>query len=633
MQPMFRPTYRYFISQISGHITDISSAMRQYFPAVFVGLFAALVYLSATAWLRYQVLASYLNTHDEPALAQMAAELEVVKFAIAAAALLAILIVYTLVTERRAAALLAYSQASQQALQMQADKMAILAKKARKASEAKSDFLAMMSHDLRTPMNAIIGYSDILSQTNLSIEQRTCASAITLACDNMLGLINDILDLTKLETGKMDLRQIDYAPVTLLETVTKVIRVIAERNDNIISIHSDPQFMTGLHGDFDRLNQVLLNLAGNAAKFTRGGEIALSVVAGAEADSVRFTVSDTGNGISEEMKTRLFQPFEQDDDGRAEGKNSSGLGLAISDRLVRLMGGRIQCASELGRGTSFYFELPLALARHPLAGVPAVITSREVEILHGCKVLIADDTPANLFVAKAILERIGMCVTAVESGSAAIEAAGSQDFDIMFIDIQMPDVDGMEVVSAIRALTCKRAFTPIVALTAQSFARDRERALAHGFDAFLSKPIRAHDLQNLAIGFLQPETVRPSAQATGAIDDEAFNDLAQAVGPEQLPRLIARFERDVNEQLELLMHHHAEPECEQVTALAHKLSGLLSQFGVASAAEVARALEQTPPVARLPRDLETVADTSRDGLRLLRQLMYRHFEHASNKAA
>ncbi len=633
MQRMFRPTYLSLFLLLRGSDAHISGLLKRLCPPIFVGLFAALIYLSATAWLRYQALANFLNSHNEPALAQMAAELEVAKFAIAAAALLIILIAYTLVTERRAAALLAYSQASQQALQVQADKMAVLAKKARKASEAKSDFLAMMSHDLRTPMNAIIGYSDILSQTSLSVEQRTCASAITLACDNMLGLINDILDLTKLETGKMDLREVDYAPIDLLETVTKVLSVIAERNDSVISIHCDPRFSCGLHGDFDRLNQVLLNLAGNAAKFTRGGKIALKVAQGESATTVRFTVSDTGNGISEEMKTRLFQPFEQDDDGRAEGKNSSGLGLAISDRLVRLMGGQIECFSEAGRGTAFYFELPLQLAQKPLAAIEQVSLASETEILRGRKVLIADDTPANLFVAKAILERIGMCVTAVESGRAAIAAAGDENFDIMFIDIQMPDVGGLEVVSAIRALTCKRAITPIVALTAQSFARDRERALAHGFDAFMSKPIRAHDLQNLAIGFLQPETTRPAAHGTKAIDDDAFNDLSLAVGADQLPQLIARFERDVNEQLDALMRFHSEPDCEHVTALAHKLSGLLSQFGVVSAAELAKSLEQTPPVARLPRDLESVVDASRDGLQLLRHIMYQHIDVRDNRAA
>jgi signal transduction histidine kinase/CheY-like chemotaxis protein len=633
MHRLLRPMYSQFSQLLRGSDAYISVAQKRVFPPVFVGLFSALLYLCATAWLRYQALATYLNAHDEPALVQMAAELEVAKFAIAAAALLVILIAYTLVTERRAAALLAYSQASQQALQVQADKMAVLAKKARKASEAKSDFLAMMSHDLRTPMNAIIGYSDILSETNLSVEQHTCTSAIALACDNMLGLINDILDLTKLETGKMELRKVDYAPVDLLETVTKVIRVIAEKNNNKISIFADTNFIHGLHGDFDRLNQVLMNLAGNAAKFTRGGEITLKVTQGITGNTVRFTVSDTGNGISEEMKTRLFQPFEQDDDGRAEGKNSSGLGLAISDRLVRLMGGQIECVSKIGHGTSFNFELPLELAHHPLAAISVATVNRETEILHGCTVLIADDTPANLLVAKAILEKVGMSVTAVESGCAAIEAAGAQDFDIMFIDIQMPDVSGMDVVSAIRALSCKRAFTPIVALTAQSFARDRERALAHGFDAFLSKPIRAHDLQNLAIGFLQPETTRPPANATGAIDDVAFSDLALAVGPEKLPQLIARFERDVNEQLDLLMHYHAEPDCEQITALAHKLSGLLSQFGVASAADLAKALELMSPDTRLSRDLEGLADASRDGLRLLRHIMYRHIEMPNDKAA
>jgi two-component system, sensor histidine kinase len=622
MQRLIRPLFRPFSRLVRGGDANISAAQKRFFPPMFVGLFAALVYLGATAWVRYQTLAAYLDFHDEPALVHMAAELEVSKFAIAAVALLVILIAYTLVTERRAAALLAYSQASQQALQVQADRMAILAKKARKASEAKSDFLAMMSHDLRTPMNAIIGYSDILSETELSVEQRTCASAIALACDNMLGLINDILDLTKLETGKMELRKVDFAPVDLLETVTKVIRVIAEKNDNKISLFADTNFIGGLHGDFDRLNQVLMNLAGNAAKFTRGGEVTVMVTQGVTGNTVRFTVSDTGNGISEEMKTRLFQPFEQDDDGRAEGKNSSGLGLAISDRLVRL-----------GLGTSFYFDLPLELAHNPLAPISVPTVNRETEILEGRTVLIADDTPANLLVAKAILERVGMSVTAVDSGSAAIEAAGTRDFDIMFIDIQMPDVSGIDVVSAIRALTCKRAFTPIIALTAQSFSRDRERALAHGFDAFLSKPIRAHDLQNLAIGFLQPETTRIATQATDAIDDEAFNDLALAVGPEQLPQLIARFERDVNEQLELLMAFHAEPDCEQITGLAHKLTGLLSQFGVASAAELAKALEQTPAVARLPRDLESVADASRDGLRLLRHVMYRHCDVQSEKAA
>jgi signal transduction histidine kinase/DNA-binding response OmpR family regulator len=562
---------------------------------------------------------------EQLARAQRDSETELNRAALAAALLIAILTAYVLLFERRKISLLATSLKAQAELTAQAEKMDILAQQARRASEAKSEFLAMMSHDIRTPMNAIIGYSDILSETDLDDEQASYVSAMTLAGENMLGLINDILDLTRLETGKMELRETDFVPMELLQSLEHVIRVIASKNGSRIVLNVHPQLKMGMRADMKRLNQVLLNLAGNAAKFTHNGVITLHASLMSGESRVCFIVSDTGAGIPEELQTRLFQPFEQGENGRAAGMNSNGLGLAISERLVRLMGGKINFTSGERSGTSFFFDIPYEKPVTELAGVALAPLPEASVMLRGRRVLVADDTPANLMVAKSMLEKNGMIVTAVSGGPAAVEAAKSGLFDLMFIDIQMPGLSGIEVAQAIRAMSNDIAMTPLIALTAQSFPRERERALANGFDAFLSKPIRAAVLfecvQSLLQGARQSSPHMPVSAAGTELDQAMFADLAEAVGIDQMPNLISRFERDVMESIGHLMQHHGNPSTEPVTKLAHKLAGLLSQIGISNAAEYARSIERSDPQERKPDDLERVADAARRGLHMLRQLM------------
>jgi signal transduction histidine kinase/CheY-like chemotaxis protein/HPt (histidine-containing phosphotransfer) domain-containing protein len=571
------------------------------------------------------------------ALSQSAAEEELNQSAGAAGILLAILLAYLLLAERRATGLLRLSRASQSELAMQAEKMEVLAKQARKASEAKSDFLAMMSHDIRTPMNAIIGYSDILSETNLDEEQASYIGAITMAGENMLGLINDILDLTRLEAGKMELRESDFLPSELIRSLEKVIHVIAAKNGNRVEIEIDRRLDQGMRADKDRLNQVLINLAGNAAKFTKNGIISLAAELTSYGESVRFTVSDTGNGIPEDMQSRLFQPFEQGANGRAAANNSNGLGLAISDRIVRQMGGRIAFETSQATGTTFSFDVPFKkpeTAWSPTLGVPAMA---DTSLLAGRRVLVADDTPANLMVATAMLERAGMIVSAVDDGKAAIKAASTGSFDLIFIDIQMPDLSGIEVARAIRGMGGATASTPLVALTAQSFPRDRVRALANGFDAFLSKPIRSHELIACAQSLLAADAAKEKSVDQLSVDHEldemAITDLIDAIGPEAMPILISRFERDVNEQVELLMGYHADPSSDEVAKVAHKLAGLLSQFGMLQAADYARSTENSLAGDRKPDDLAQIADSARNGLHALRKMMRQLPDHESEKAA
>lgn len=539
--------------------------------------------------------------------------------------LLAILIAYVLFFERRANSLLATSRKTQSELTAQAEKMDLLAQQARKASEAKSEFLAMMSHDIRTPMNAIIGYSDILSETALDDEQASYVSAMTLAGENMLGLISDILDLTRLESGKMELREADFVPLQLIQSLEDVIRVIASKNGNKIVVNVHPKLRMGMRADMKRLNQVLLNLAGNAAKFTHNGVITLHAGLMADESRVCFIVSDTGGGIPEELRSRLFQPFEQGENGRADDKNSNGLGLAISERIVRRMGGKIGFTTAKESGTSFFFDIPYIKPTTEAAETAQARNPENNIVLTGRRVLVADDMGANLMVAKSMLEKNGMIVSAVSGGAAAIEAAKSGSFDLMFIDIQMPGLSGIEVAQAIRAMSNDIAMTPLIALTAQSFPRERERALASGFDAFLSKPIRASVLfeciQSL-LGGSPVNSLHEHAAATGTeLDKAIITELAEAVGFDQMPRLIRRFERDVMESIGHLMLHHGNPSTEPVTKLTHKLAGLLSQIGMSDAAEYARSVEQSAPQDRKPDDLARVADAARHGLHMLRQLM------------
>src|SRR5476651_2191828 len=366
---------------------------------------------------------------------------------------------------------------------------------AESASQTKSDFLASMSHEIRTPMNAIMGIADLLAKTPLSPEQDKYVQIFRRAGDNLLNLINDILDLSKVEAMQIELEQTGFSLNDLLEKVREMVAVRADEKGLALVCEIAPNVPTDLVGDPTRLRQVLLNLLGNAVKFTEAGKVALHVTRDADAavpTALRFTVSDTGIGIPGEKLGQVFERFTQADSSTTRRFGGSGLGLTISKRLVELMGGNIGAESELGKGSVFSFAVPFEIWTDPTRrAVVPVGTDAELP-LAALRILLVEDSPDNRTITVAYVEDTPYQVDIAENGAIACQMFKAGRYDLVLMDRQMPVMDGLTATRTIRAWeqANDKPSTPIIALTASALKGDREMCLAAGCTAFLTKPIK-----------------------------------------------------------------------------------------------------------------------------------------------
>ena len=368
------------------------------------------------------------------------------------------------------------------------------------ASAAKSQFMAHMSHEMRTPMNAILGFAQILQNSPLAPDQREMTLRIGEAGESLLHLIDDILDLAKIEAGQL---RMDHQPFMLGAVLTRVdhlLRNTAEAKGLHFEIKTAALDGTdALLGDASRLEQVLVNLLGNAIKFTGEGTVRLSVIPLSTPTAsrlLRFEVEDTGIGIAPEVLDKLFQPFSQGDASITRRFGGSGLGLVISKRLVGLMGGQLSGTSRVGQGSLFWFELPFAVASDPTTQPAAAPERTHGPELTGLRVLAVDDNRINLMVAERALQQQGASVTLAENGQQALDRlrAGPADFDVVLMDIQMPVMDGLSATRAIRADPAL-ASLPVVALSAGALAEEREAAFRAGVNDFMAKPMKIKDMK------------------------------------------------------------------------------------------------------------------------------------------
>jgi PAS domain S-box-containing protein len=490
------------------------------------------------------------------------------------------------------------------------------------ANRAKTEFLANMSHEIRTPMNGILGLADLLLLSDPTPEQRAYLTDLKFSGEGLLSILNDLLDLAKIEAGRVELEAIPFDLPELVERTANLYAArLAERPVELVTL-LDPRIPRYVVGDPTRLRQILSNLLNNAVKFTPRGEIRLAVTRRRDADSpltAEFSVSDTGIGIAKEKRDRIFDAFAQADSSTARRFGGTGLGLSISARLAGLMGSRIEVESEPGRGSVFSFRLRLTplpeeeVARMPAAAPePPPIPPRPPR---SARVLLVEDNLINLRMASALLRKGGFETDTAEGGIEAVERAlRTPPYDLILMDVQMPGMDGFEATRHIREserLLGRR--TPIVALTAYARAEDREECLRAGMDDFLPKPIDPRRLFEIAARWIRAGAALAPAAAEAPEDPapaEPEEACAPGISPREwvdLPALVARLDGEAElaasllelffetlpEEEALLTRAVAERNREALARQAHRLKGAMANLSISGG---------YPEIVRLSRE-------------------------------
>ncbi|NPV74496.1 MAG: AAA family ATPase [Pelotomaculum sp.] len=483
------------------------------------------------------------------------------------------------------------------------------------ANRAKGKFLAVMSHEIRTTLNGLIGMAELLLDTPLNGEQQEYVSAVRECADSLLSVVNDLLDFSRIEEGRLVLETVSFNPASLVEKSVALVEPGARQKSLLLKYHIAPDVPGTLQGDPIRLRQVLLNLLGNAVKFTERGEISLSAfVEGREPDSltVRFEVQDTGIGIPEEARSMLFRPFTQAGPSSAGRYGGAGLGLSICKRLVELMGGRIGFESEEGRGSTFWFSVPFAAGKSmdaPSGASPAPVRPLTPKWQPG-PILVAEDFAINQKLIQAQLRKLGLAADVAGNGREAVEAFSRNSYALVLMDCRMPVMDGFEATRAIRSLEALRGRrTPIIATTAAAMPGEREKCLSAGMDDYLTKPVRMEDLQRVLSRWLPapelplagesgnlPRPGKEALQLPGltAVNGDRLGELLNTTGEDVhfLCRLIRAFLRDMPEKLKSLRSALRQGDAATARLQAHGMKSSSSILGAALFADLCREAEE-----------------------------------------